>query len=211
MNEVPDYCEIITGWRAWRVVGNRLYAITCGVEWPARETLVAHHVVRHVVGSAPASFCTMPVCDLPPGSGCGIYAFKHFADLCKSILNSAMCYSPAVAIGTVSLWGRDFAEHQHGYRAGNAYPQQLLALLTHKGVQANESLRGLTEAYGISIMTAEDLCRLAPKSDALWSNLLSCLSQYDRSPLPSPYLIRSPYPQFLSARPDARADKGGSV
>jgi hypothetical protein len=52
-----------------------------------------------------------------PEGNCGLYAFKSFATL-RSL------WGVATVVGTVALWGR-VVEHQFGYRAEFAYPQQL--------------------------------------------------------------------------------------
>jgi hypothetical protein len=123
---VPDYCEPITGHRAWVASQSGVLYSLNGHPWPQFEAFRArceplrHFFVTRDGMDAPAVKCT-----------CGIYAYKAPFDC------SLFC-----VWGEVKLWGR-VIEHAKGYRAEFAYPgrlyccdKDLAALMTRNyGVQ----------------------------------------------------------------------------
>jgi hypothetical protein len=115
---VPDAVGVVIGWRAWKVALSggepRLRPMTrigccAGPWWPAGHPLEAMcPTLRH---AAPVAGCT-----------CGVHAAASY-DLLDE-LGFVDDSGHAIALGTVSLWGR-VVETERGWRAERAYPRQV--------------------------------------------------------------------------------------
>jgi len=110
---MPDLMEVITAWRAWRVVNNggyRLKALGTEHIWEPKAQVNAKCDSRSAAHPAPAMECQ-----------CGVWAFKELDGLVAAIGTS---YGEIKVLGQVSLWGR-VVETENGYRAEKAYPAEL--------------------------------------------------------------------------------------
>jgi hypothetical protein len=129
---VPDLTEVITAWRAWKVMsdvaGIFLGALGQSHRWNPKEKLSATCLVT---GQHPAPFS---------GCQCGIWSFKSLDNLIAAIEGK---YQSSV-IGKVSLWGR-VIETENGYRAQFAYPAELWLF--------DNSLEELGRTYNVPIRT----------------------------------------------------------
>lgn len=126
---IPDYCEAITGYRAFSVCENGLLVGQVHAEpWPPFAPFVARcGSVQDFNGEAhvqDGQFLSPPVlaCE------CGIYAYKTLADA-EARVSDGVWFSlkPGTmgrAWGCIKLWGR-LIEHEDGYRAEFAYPSAL--------------------------------------------------------------------------------------
>jgi hypothetical protein len=136
---IPDYTEVMIGWRAWRTKERDgkifLHSVTkANHSWPHRKPLIAtclttlraRRVHPHPVPSV--DYCT-----------CGIYSTKTRAHL------MSMSYpEQGQVIGEVSLWGR-IVEGTHGWRAQFAYPRTLYVNYP------SDNVVRLNEAYGVPV------------------------------------------------------------
>lgn len=118
---MPDYVQVITAWRAWKVVYQdgewRLKALGAEHVWKPKEFVQAECKTGHASAApshpAPAMDCN-----------CGVWAFKELDNLVAAIGN---VYGQIKVLGQVSLWGR-VIETENGYRAEKAYPSELWLL-----------------------------------------------------------------------------------
>lgn len=111
---LPDRIAPTVGWRLWSLSGPDLYSITNSGRhelWLGCEPLPAHCNKPETAHRAPDEECN-----------CGIHAAKKIETL------FAYAYGPTWSVGTVigkvALWG-EVHEHEFGYRASYAYPQEL--------------------------------------------------------------------------------------
>lgn len=131
--------EVITGWRAWRIVdfqrrGNisekRLQALGTSPVWEPYQANVA---ICNTDGSHEAPW---PTCH------CGFWAFKEREHVERSLFET-YGGEKGKAIGQIALWGR-VLECTHGYRGEYAYPQTLQFVEVEKGTA--DEVAGL---YGV--------------------------------------------------------------
>lgn len=142
---VPDYSEVMIGWRAWGVrIGSGDKPVLQSVThrgrdgrmpvWTPRQEMVAicHKAARHVPGEK---------------CHCGIYSAKTLGHL------NSMGYHRYDAeqngcfhvIGSIKLWGK-IVEGTQGWRAEKGYPQELYLPYEAWHLQAP-----LAEAYGVPV------------------------------------------------------------
>jgi len=110
----PDYMEVITAWRAWKVEGTRLNALGSTGVWEPLKAIEATCNNSFSSGGHPA-----PQMDCQ----CGIWAFKDL----DRLVGALSTYSGIRILGKVSLWGR-VMETENGFRAQYAYPAELWLL-----------------------------------------------------------------------------------
>ncbi len=124
---VPDYCEVLTGWRAWNISVDLepavLYPISSNTNaWKPLEAPAA----ECDNGEDSPDLTRCPECSalvhVAPmtGCACGYWSFKTKAHLEISGFRSAKVF------GQVSIWGK-VIEHKDGYRSQFAYPSVLYA------------------------------------------------------------------------------------
>lgn len=145
---VPDYTEVMVGWRSWEislslapgelpVLGSVSHR---SQSWPAREPTEAFCDKRggskHEGGQVPLEQCT-----------CGLYSAKtrkHLQSMNYHTYdgerNGKVC-----VIGTVSLWGK-VIEGTQGWRSQFGYPRELFVPF-----EAWQLAAPLTEAYGVPV------------------------------------------------------------
>lgn len=132
--ELPDYTEVMVGWRAWQIVMRAgvplVQSITGRLVWPARQRVEA--------------YCRKPHAVPFRGCMCGLYSAKtreHLMDLGYNGYSDPNTR----AIGTVSLWGK-VIEGDQGWRAEFAYPREM-----YVAYEAYELAAGLQDAYGVPV------------------------------------------------------------
>lgn len=112
---IPDYCEALTGYRAWNVASHGLLASSTGYAWLPRKAKAAkclqHENTRMHWHPETGELMAAPVL----GCSCGYYAYK---------IAVGPQHTPLEVHGEVKLWGR-IIEHEDGYRAQFAYPSRL--------------------------------------------------------------------------------------
>lgn len=135
---MPDYVQVITAWRAWRVIYSgsqwQLKALGAEFTWKPRESVQAtcNAGFSSAIPSHPA-----PARDC----NCGVWAFKELDSLVAAI---GSAYGEIKVLGQVSLWGR-VIETENGYRAEKAYPSELWLL--------DSSLEELGLIYDVPVRT----------------------------------------------------------
>lgn len=130
---IPDYFEALTAYRVFGAMDNGLLTGQMMREpWPPYHAFDSrcHHVqsgLSHILPSDPPQFAPAPVLDC----GCGIHAFKTLQLAEQRKEESA--HGPFGGLwmtdrtgvwGSISIWGH-IIEHELGYRAQYAYPQEL--------------------------------------------------------------------------------------
>src|SRR5579875_2667759 len=134
----------IIGWRAWYVCRDRnftpqLWSVVHALPWPSGSPLVAH--------ALPTS--------LPKA---GIYAYRSPELAVDEFASSD--WGVGLVLGSVALWGT-VVEHERGYRAQYAYPQELLLPLEPwdpRGPWADpDAVRALARAYGAEVRPLADI------------------------------------------------------
>src|SRR5579875_2580564 len=134
----------IIGWRAWYVCRDRnftpqLWSVVHALPWPSGSPLVAH--------ALPTS--------LPKA---GIYAYRSPELAVDEFASSD--WGGGLVLGSVALWGT-VVEHERGYRAQYAYPQELLLPLEPwdpRGPWADpDAVRALARAYGAEVRPLADI------------------------------------------------------
>ncbi|MEW6163267.1 MAG: hypothetical protein AB1606_08175 [Nitrospirota bacterium] len=127
---VPDYITPITGWRFWRIFGNKsktadplwLGSIVRSQLWPPKERLEAE------CGESGSSHTG----SLKVYCKWGISAYKSFQyaleDFNERVAKARqrLGFEPGTVLGKVKLWGK-IHQHQYGYRAQFAYPFSLVS------------------------------------------------------------------------------------
>lgn len=150
---LPDFTEVMIGWRAWGIVkrgpvhaqGVRLQSVTQKKHlWLPREAM--HGTCS---GSPKCQKSTPNKVIESPGEncGCGLYSAKHLKHL------QSMSYHRYDAersgmyhvIGPVALWGK-IVEGDQGWRAQKGYPQELY--LPYEAWYLHDALE---EAYGVPV------------------------------------------------------------
>jgi hypothetical protein len=137
--EMPDYTQVITGWRAWNVVPKdgewRLAALGVGDIWEPKKAMTANcrrvsiwdtHIEKTHI--SPEKNCA-----------CGIWSFRSDEELMKHSNE----YTFKV-FGQVSIWGR-VIECENGWRSQFAYPKELWLI--------DNSLEQLGYIYGVPVRT----------------------------------------------------------
>lgn len=157
---IPDYAEVITGWRGWvlspahnfgQLLPVAMGSPTTNDTWLPLQVSVARCVRTR--GPASPSQDTCPHCqgslhEVPVlGCHCGLWAFKT-----RELLESHLAISADHAVGEVALWGK-LIEHEHGYRARFAYPTKLWA---------DERHHAALQAYGVPVLPKADGPQLTP-------------------------------------------------
>jgi hypothetical protein len=151
--EVPDYSDVMVGWRAWQVNAEQwdekdiwLRSITHSkFTWTPREPLVAvcdgGRGNGGGAGRAKARNHEPP----EPGCTCGVYAARtreHLVSMSYHVYNEDATERFCV-IGTVSMWGGVIPGTQ-GWKSGIAYPRELIV-----PYEAYHLVKPLQEAYGV--------------------------------------------------------------
>lgn len=146
---VPDYTDVMIGWRAWMVQEQPgfapiLLSMNAGGGanrrdhgyWEPRETM--------------AAFCSRhPDKDRHPlpvlNCGCGLYSAKSRNHLLSMGYQAYDADSRPVVIGSVNLWGR-IVEGTQGWRAEYGYPRELFVPF-----ELWRLVEPLMEAYGVPV------------------------------------------------------------
>lgn len=111
---VPDYTDVMIGWRGWDIKGPRSRPLLASVSkshvWHPRQQMTATCDNRHH--------------EVPEWKhSCGLYSAKSRNHLLSMGYNHYSEASPRV-IGTVKLWGK-IVEGSQGWRAEHGYPGTL--------------------------------------------------------------------------------------
>lgn len=140
---VPDFTDVMVGWRAWKVVERpgflpQLRSATKSAIWPGYEVFAAE-CNKHK--NKPSHQIPTFKCQ------CGVYSAKSRAHLLTMGYNNY--YDPDEAltvIGEVNLWGH-IVEGTQGWRAQFGYPRKLYVPFE----AAVRILEPLEQAYGVPV------------------------------------------------------------
>lgn len=146
---MPDYVEVITGWRAWAVQntgeGHRLKSLGQNDIWEPLQQKNATCLARpsfasplFFVDDLKGSFHAAPEYNC----SCGIWAFKDLDTLVAALA----AYDDIKVLGQVSLWGK-VVETENGWRAEHGYPSELYLL--------QPGLEDLSWIYNVPVRTGE--------------------------------------------------------
>jgi len=135
--DVPDYLEVMVGWRAWRIedtrVGPKLHSpVVQDFIWEPRQVAVAlcNEGSGHPIPG--------------PRHGCGLYSAKdkdHLLSMGYHNYDGVTFH----AVGPVSVWGR-VIEGTAGWRAQFGYPRELFV-----PYEAWQYAKPLKDAYGVPV------------------------------------------------------------
>lgn len=146
-HDVPDYAEVMVGWRAWQVrvepepgEEGLLWSVTHPEfgPWVPREPMIAE---CPRAGNVPTHEPPVPHCK------CGVYAARNRSHLVRLRYHRFDTERRPhwCVIGTVSLYGGVIPGSQ-GWKAGKAYPREIL--VPH---EAWRIAKPITEKYGVPV------------------------------------------------------------
>lgn len=151
--ELPDYANVMIGWRAWGVPIDRdgpprLHSVSHGdYFWTPREPIEA--TCQRQGGRSPGLRARNSSSHEPPmeACSCGLYSAKTREHLTSMSYHKYDAERQAEyhVIGTVSLWGK-VIEGTQGWRAQYGYPRELFVPF-----EAWALAKPLSEAYGVPV------------------------------------------------------------
>jgi hypothetical protein len=153
---VPDLAAPVAGFRAWRIVGDRLMSPFIPCRWEGRvlhaECFDAN---RRLFASHPArGWLAEPHASPHPDCQCGIYAYHH---------PGAQAYYGEWlwTEGVLSVWGRIEA-HAHGLRAEHGRVEAL-ALPPRNDPERRDAVRAIAGRLAIPLVGRAELADVAAR------------------------------------------------
>ena len=147
--QVPDYTEVMVGWRAWGVDPEDpdclLHSVTQKTQaWTPRAPMEAKCLRRGRGKGKTGGGHEVPDWDC----SCGLYSAKSLPHLLSMGYHQYDAERRGMwhVVGSVNLWGK-IVEGSQGWRAQNRLPEDAVRALTRPG----GSIEGLHDQYGVEV------------------------------------------------------------